>query len=174
MSIIDTTLFIIFALLLFLSIFIYSRNRKSVTNISFSILSLVGAFWAFTIVMFRISDALESALLWDRLIYICGILAPLPFLFFAQAFPEKKIKVPLSHIIAFVLSVAVFIPALLSSRLWIQKVILTPDGNSVILGPFYTVWVVWFIVYMGWATLILFSKYRRVQGIEKIQFRYIF
>lgn len=166
-------LLIIAAVTFVLSFYTYSRNRKSEVNISFGLLTFCGAIWAFNIAMFQMATEFKSVLFWDRMIYVFGSIFGSSFLYFSETFPFRKTILPLFRKLLIFSPFIIFLLFLFFTNLFIQDIRTTPQGNEVDLGVTYTVWMLWFFIFMGWGFINLISKYRKSTGISRIQIWYV-
>jgi len=152
-------------------IFIKGNDRKA--SILYAILGiLAGPIWAFTLAFFRESTDYDQALIWDKLIYLnASFIGPL-FLTFSLVFPIRQniSKFLLSFL---VLSNLFFLYIIITSDNFIKEIILNDQGNSVRLGYFYTLWVVWFASLMSLGVLKMLKSYRSLQGTAKDQARFM-
>jgi len=179
MLIADLLLFILVLLSVFLIITVLSLSKRNDSSLSFVLMVFLGGvLWSLSIAMFRVSTTPETALFWNRLIYIAGILSPITVLLFSYIFPEGKFsKMPTIYKIMSIAPIIIFIPVLLFTKLWIQEINIGSQGKEVILGPFYIFWVAFIIIYFFWAFLNFFFKYKNVYQFNKIQkrrFQYLF
>lgn len=172
MNAINLLLIAIAVLNLFLSLLLFIRNPKNLVNIFFSLFVLTGALWPISISFFRMSADANSAVFWGKVIYISGGLVPATFLYFAYIFTKK-------HFPSFIYSLfstlvpLIFMATLLFSNLWIKDINFNFDKTTLILGPIYIGWVIYFMVFMGYGCFILWNKYRMTSGLEKTQLGYI-
>jgi len=168
----EVLLLILTGLILFLGGFVYWRNKKHASNLVFAMVAVCVGLWPLAIAMFRLSFEPAQAVFWARMIYLAGILIGTSFLAFAHIFPEKRAKIGRKERVSYFLPLLVMTPLLFSSQ-WVAGVDLSGEYNRAFLGPFYKLWVAWFISYMGWALFILYLKYRRSTGATKNQVLYV-
>ncbi len=152
-------------------IFIKGKNRQA--SILYGLLGIfAGPLWALTLVFFRESVGLESALFWDRLIYVDSIIiAPLFFLF-CWNFPKVR-KISLIKIFFFPLSSLFFVYQLYFTDNFISEIVLNDYGNSIKIGFAYILWFVWFSTLMGGGIAIMIKEFLKLKGMVKDQIRYI-
>ena len=179
MLVADSLLFVLVFLSFLLIVMVLSLSKKSDSSLAFVLMAFFGGvLWSLSIVMFRISTTLETALFWDRLIYTAGIISPITVLIFSYIFPEGKFsKIPTVYKVMSILPIVTFVPILVFTKLWIQEINISPQGKEVILGPFYVFWVVFIFIYFLWAFLNFFFKYKKIyqtNKVQKRQFQYLF
>lgn len=174
MPVIDLALIIsgIIAFPFFLSVLF--RNSKNPLNISYSVFMVHIIFWAFSIAFFRLAKTVSVALFWDQMIYYCGTIVPVSVFYFSYVLVNKK-SLNRYWTTALVAS-AIFTLSLLFFRTkgWISEIILNGQGNSVILGPYYVYWMIYFATIYIAGLYIIFKKYLKSTGYDRLQLIYVF
>jgi len=126
------------------------RGEKVASNNVFSLFILSISLWAFGLLMFRITDSLDSALNYSRFYYIAAAAIPTFFLRFAYNFPGKDISsilkkvfmyVPLSLLTIFILIYPNFI---LSSVYFLNDGMKSANVNLVN----YIIYSAYFIIFL--------------------------
>jgi hypothetical protein len=131
-----------------LTIFVYVRNSNNPANIAFSIFIFNAAIWPISFAFFRMAGSFETALFWNRVIYLCGTITPLLFIFFVYYFVDKAMPKVLPRLL-FVGIPTIYIIFLLFSKLFITSVVIGSPNNLVVLGPIYLSWVVYYAISMS-------------------------
>jgi hypothetical protein len=167
----EVLLFILSFLIFVLAIFIYFRGKKTLSNIVFAFTCVFISFWPLAIGMFRIVETPQEAVFWSRMIYLAGVFIGISIFSFAYTFPKNK-RIGWLQAVFCILSLLIFIPLIFSPWM-VEGVEINQEGNRAFLGPAYTAWVVWFMVYMGWSLFLLYFKYRKLGGVEKMQVFYV-
>ena len=173
MGIPEILLFITAILAFLLTGLIYFRGVKNRVTISFALLTLSGGLWALVIPIFRISDDLIVALFWNRMIYIVGSIVPCLFVYFSRVFPHRTKPFPLFKQLTIFLPFILFAISLFWGNFFIQEISINEEGNRAILGPLYSIWVIWFSIFMAWSFFGLLINYRKAARVYKIQLRYV-
>lgn len=156
---------------LFFTLLVYLRNPKNRINSSFAVFIINATFWPLFIMLFRSATNYSSGLLWAKTIYITGSIVPILFLFFSHTITKKPFYLSLRLIL---ISITLyFIGTILGSQLLIQDVTLMAQNNSIVLGPLYVTWMIYYVALMAWGTILLWHKYKAVTGYDKAQLRFI-
>ena len=66
-----------------------------------------------------------------------------------------------------------FLAVLFNTNLWIEKIILNNEGNSVILGPVYIIWGIYLAIIYNYGLFILAKKLIISKGFDRVQIKYI-
>lgn len=172
MNVINLLLIIIAALNFFLALVLFFRTHKNLTYFFFVLVVFSGAAWSLSIALFRMSPDVATALLWDKIIYVTGSLVPVAFLYFCYSF-TKKSPPPFLYGLFCWLIPAFLIATLILTNLWIVKIDFSYEQTSVVLGPIYIGWVIYFMAFMAYGTFLLWRQYQRGVGLEKAQLGYI-
>lgn len=156
--------------ILLLGIFVYSANKKDLINKIFFFLT-VGVFvWILTIAVRFSGIADDLTLLSTRMSYTAIVVVVFLFTYFSYIFPIKnKYKFP--FLIASLTTISMIILSLFTSYI-IQDVISTSSEQINIFGPYFYVFGVYFILYVGWGMFNLISKrsHLDITGIAQINF----
>lgn len=153
-----------------LVVFIYSRNRRSLINITFSLFALFLSFWALSIIQFRIIESDIFALYSMKFAYISAIALATSYYFFALAFPNQKKSSPIHTwgVITFsvVACALILLPGFLT-----KEVVYHEWGKSVILGDYeFLLFSTYFTLLFGGGLLRGWFRYfRETRKQEKIQ-----
>ncbi|MBN1263066.1 MAG: GAF domain-containing protein [Candidatus Pacebacteria bacterium] len=170
MDFINLLLYLLSFLSLVLAYFIYSKSPKKQTHQSFSLLTLAGAFWAFSIASFRDADGFFNAYFWCWLIYVSGLISAPAFLWFTQVFPFQEINISLKKQVSLFLPLLLLSP-IISTSFFIGEIDLTTHHAT--LGPAYIVWMVAFFIYYGLSFKNLVLGYKKASGLKRLQLKYI-
>ncbi len=159
-----------------LAVLILVKNRKSVANKIFIIFIFSVLVWI--VANFIVDHAKDSnqALFWSQISWIMAALALYLLFIFSLFFPFKdQIRIKFKIIIPFILTLifSIFCLSDLYKKFILYDIIVGEFGvEEYIFGPFFIYGSLFFIL-MGMATIVkIFSKYRKVRGVEKMQIRY--
>src|SRR3989338_6057139 len=159
-----------------LGIFVYTRNKKSIVNITFSLFCLCIAIWNYFYFAWLImSNNAREAMFWLRLLLIGPIFIPGTFLHFTIEFLNlnkgwRKKALAYGYIFDFV-----SLYFLLSSPLFlagVTKRICFEYFPSP--GPIFHIFLVKFIVYSVYAHSLLYKAYKQAEGTRYHQLRLSF
>jgi len=160
-------------LILFLGLVVFLKNPKNKKNQLLSLLSLCIFIWIITVMMSDASKEYHQALFWTKSAIIGPALIPLLLLWFSYIFPIKKEKI--SKLKVFLLSLPTLIILLLSpTALNIKKITITDWGTDLTPGPLYIFLLILLIIYIGITLYNLIVSYKKTQGREKYQIKYLF
>lgn len=154
--------------------FVYRKNRRSITNITWLLLCISVSIWQFGRFYMSIAETAEGALQWCRILYVGAIFVPIFSIHFILAFINKLEKRKAILVGAYVTG---FIELILSfTPYFITGVEVRTDlGFYEIPGKIY---IAHFLAFMGAALLIiydLFSEFLSTQmAIRKNQIKFLF
>jgi len=157
-----------------LGFFVYSRNPRNKINQWFSIFVLSLVLWCISMLIYRLSNNIQSAFLWAKVLYQVALFIPATFMYFTFTLPEGKIDV--SKYIRIFLWLPPIILAILTaySGQIITGVNFIPgQENQILWGPYYLVYNIYFVVYFAILFFVLFRKLLSVSGITRVQIKFI-
>lgn len=156
----------------FVSIYILKQDPKSKINRIYALASIISSLvWTSTIAFFRESTTIESALMWNKGIYIVSVIIGLIYFWFTLNFPKPHKPKLISEVL--ILSFALFFfYTILFTDLFITKVELNDIGNKAILGPVYILWLIWMIYIYFYGGLMIVRDVNKLGAIEKAQLRF--
>ncbi len=155
-----------------LGIFIYSRNRKSKVNISFSLFCLSVALWSYAYIFWPLAKTAQGTLLSFQLLHIGACFTSIFYLYFVVTWLD--IEKQNRKILYFGYCIATLFASLVFSPLFIKDMV--PIFNMRfwavpgILYPFYLAMFFGFIIYSSY---LLIVNYRVSTGTKRTQIAYI-
>lgn len=167
----QTAIFVfVFLVNLTLAVLVYAKNRKSLLNLSFSLLGLSVSGWILSI----LAMGILPSLLWAKAAFAFPSLIPSSFLLFTLVFPEGKAKrnkflVPLT-----LAPGVLFGSAAILSDLLVKDFIVTADGVTSIRGPLYLPYVLFFLIFVLVGLFVLGKKFVFSKGVTRAQMQYVF
>lgn len=158
---------------IFLGVLIYSKSKKEIPNILFSLMTFFIALWSMGLLFFIHAQSLSQAFLWVKFYYVAASFIASVFLHFCLVFlNKKKLSLFLVSLIYFFPIALIFV--FLFNNFLIKEIITANEEKDVILNlSYYSLYGVWYIVMMSIAFIVLFKKYYQSIEIEKIQIKYI-
>jgi hypothetical protein len=137
-DIINYILFSIILLDIALAYLIYSRGKKKIVNITYSVVILSVIIWTASIVFYRLATNSESTLFWARFLYAAASFTASTFFFFSHVFPYQKPKLSSARI-AIVLAVnLIIVVASFTPGMIISSVEIPLNAEKIIhWGPLY-------------------------------------
>jgi len=151
---------IIIALLnIFLGIFILQKNYKNPGNLNFALMCVSGGLWAMLMAFLYFIDNNQLLIYALKGTYAFAILVPLFYLLFAYHYPYRLWNYPpwlTKAMVAVPIALAVcFISGLLNFQ------------------DFFIMFGLYFFAYVLWGLVILFKKLRSIEGIYRINLKYL-
>jgi len=164
--------------ILFVGLIILLWNPKRKVNQVFSSLTFCVLFWIICNYILDFTDVYKFSdplLLWARLSIVGPIFIPFLLIYFSYFFPREVKKIP--KFVWYLLSLPTLILlSLVPTNLNIKEVIPSNIHTAVkvIPGPLYTVFLIYFLIYLGLGTFMVYKKYRVVGKLEKSQIALLF
>jgi two-component system NtrC family sensor kinase len=159
-----------------LSVFIFSKDRKSEVNQSLGLLIFFVALWVLCAFLLRI-QSVEWLLFLRKLSTFSSSLIVVFFLYFSFVFPQGE--EPLSYTQRALILLPGFTVAFLSIfsslmiRGYVVKGLAFPVSGAPVYGALYPLAIFYYLTYVGWALFNLVSKYIKSQGRQKLQIFYV-
>jgi len=156
-----------------LALFVLFHNYRSKVNRSFTVISLSIVVWALAIFLYWQTNDPNIALWFSKTAYASTAFIPAFFVFFTLIYPKEERPVSTS-LMWIVFSPIPLILLLDFFNLIVQGVEKVSWGYNLLPGPYYFVFTIYFLLYMGWAFCNLIKQYRKYTGTVKMQAAYIF
>jgi signal transduction histidine kinase len=171
MDIINILLMIAVAVYIIAAIFllINSRNKAHVAYF-FSILGLIA--WTAVIIVYRAAPA-ETSLFWSRMLYITATFTASPFLYFTYTFPKDRTS--LLKLLLIAVPQILLVALVLSPNAVIETVTIIPGEEKFIsFGPLYFSYASYISGYFLLGLINLAQQYRKSNGIQRQQTKFVF
>ncbi len=149
----------------------FYRDKKSVTNRAFILLSVSISLWIISIYLSDHPLLTSRALLWNRLTMFCGFLMGIFLLYFAVVFPKKSLRINWSWRLIITLGF-IFIP-LSGTKYVVKDIEFYSWGTNIIPGSLFIPMIIWAVIDILLTIYILVYKYITFSGIEKIRLKYV-
>ena len=157
---------------LVLGFFAFINNRKSATNQIFFLLSIILSIWALGNYFSIQNYPAETIFVWLRIIMIVtGAMFPILYLL-SKTFPFEQIGVSNKALIG-ILSFTIFVQILVALSLVFTGVSIRNGAVSPVPGPALPIFAVNVFTFLFLTIYTLFEKYKRFQGKEKMQLKYL-
>ena len=170
--IINIFLFLAFLGDITLTCLIFAKASKKESNTAFGLSSLSVGMWTLGVLLFRLTNNLDAALLLNReYIFASGLIAS-TFLHFAYLFTGRNLnpwQKTLLHIPNLLILIGVFVPDAL-----IRTIIVRDWGKESILGGYYWLFGIYFSAYVLYALYLIFVAALKAKGTSKTQLWYVF
>lgn len=165
------SLFIFSILNLSFGIFVYFKNRRSLTNLSYFIFISFVALWSFGLAMFYLTD-INLSMFWASFLYFMGNCIAASFFYFSLIFPSKK-SLSFKKVI-FLLGTLIFLFFLyFFTPHMIKEVVYIRTVKTFVYGKLHLLFDFHFIILFLLAFWKLYQKVRIFMGRVKEQARYI-
>lgn len=157
---------------LFLALVVFLRNRKSLVNIYFFLLTISVFFWVVTNLMVDLSQTNEVALFWNKATIIGPIFVGIfYFLFVLELTGSNFIKKNRWMLVVPTIALLSLVPFDYN----IKETEILKDGSvRVETGVLYLYFLIYLLSYMGISFFIMVKKYSKAESQLKAQLRYIF
>jgi signal transduction histidine kinase len=167
-------LFITTLLNLGLVLTIFIRGRRNPINVTYNLIVLSVAIWAFCYGMLELSTEPKTALFLYYLTYVAGSLIASFFFYFSFVFPAQERSFTIvDHLLACGFPI-VLLSLMANPQVLIREIIAEPSGWAVVLGkPAFSIYSLWLSLLMGRGFVHLHQKYQRAVGRPKMQLRYV-
>ncbi|MCD4814525.1 hypothetical protein K8S19_12645 [bacterium] len=157
-----------------LGFYVFFKNHRSTTNLTFFLHSLALSVWSFSFFKMALSQNSAEGLFWSRALHVGAALIPAFFMHFVLSIlkinVENKKIIKLAYLIGFI--VLIFVPTnyLVSHTIEIVgfKYFVGPAGLHYHLFPIY------FILCVIYSFIKLFTGYKHATGLHKTQLKYLF
>ncbi|MFA6255293.1 MAG: ATP-binding protein [Patescibacteria group bacterium] len=159
---------------LFLSFFVYIRNKKSKSNILFAITILGIAAWCFGIAFFRMAT-LATVYFWGQFVYFAVNFTIVFFLYFSFVFPKGEFpKSKLIKLILFLPPIIIWTISLIPHSIIADAVVHSNGEIDARVGWGYYIHSVVTFIFMAWAFANLVTKFLKSSGTSRLQLWYLF
>ena len=170
MQVPEILLLIAFLVNLGLGLLVYTKAKsRQRISFSFSVLAWSAAGWALSFFMVYFLKDNASKLFWGRMGFASSAFISPSFVLFAFLFPREQRTINSTKL------VLLGLPALLFFILSLTKQIVSSLGAGSKMfnyGPFYPLYSVHIIGFIGVGLLLLIKTYRETVGIERLQVKY--
>ncbi len=155
-----------------LALFVYLKNRKSTVNITFALMNLSIAIWAFGFAMAIVAPSKNWGFFWIRVLNVGCILIPMFFLHFVFSFLKIKKKEAIKLIIAY--TITIFIIILSFTSLFTLDIRPKLSFNYYLVpGSLYFLYVLMLGFYISYGLYKLFKELKKTVGFYRNQIKYL-
>ncbi|MFH1534654.1 MAG: histidine kinase N-terminal 7TM domain-containing protein, partial [Patescibacteria group bacterium] len=155
-----------------LGIFVVTKNIRSKSNILFGFFCFGLDFWLFGTFLMLSSQNENSAIFWDRFIYIGGILSPILVYHFGRVFLEKEKKQRWILWLGYILTITFLVAS--RTNYFVADLYSYSWGVHTKAQILHHIFLVYFSVYIVMFLKDIYIGIHKSTGIRKIQLRYIF
>ncbi|USN53795.1 MAG: hypothetical protein H6760_01335 [Candidatus Nomurabacteria bacterium] len=160
----------------YLSLIILLLRRENTSSRLFGATVITLSLWILSILLLNISSSKEEILFFSRSSFIGPIILIPTFLLFSWYFPKKTIHLRKSIIIVVSLTACFFLIATFTPYVIQDVTIKVGEGVSLTyqLGTLYFFQFIFLAFSLLYSFFILYKKYKKSKGLEKLQIRYLF
>ncbi|MFH2097412.1 MAG: histidine kinase N-terminal 7TM domain-containing protein [bacterium] len=162
---------VIAALEILLGIYLLVSRVRDHKIYSYALFVFAIAAWVLSVGLYGMVENNETALFWAKSSHISSVVIAFALLYFSYSFPNQSIRFRLSHILSAVVPILLFGYLLYATDTWIEKVTGPMSDRYMEIGPTYTIFAVWFLVYMFWAMYNLYKKFVSSSGVYRKMLR---
>jgi len=178
MVIVDTKNILILIIGLFniaLGFAVYLKNRHNSSNFWFFMMCLFGGGWGvMKAVQLSVLNLYFQELFIGRVMMFFGIMAPLGYFMLAYNFPYK-LKIFSKKLLFFIFTGTSILElsTLLGVLIYVKVLIINNTLHRDIILFDFSIFAIYFFLYIIFGTSILLNKYHSADGIHKIQIKYL-
>ncbi|MDP8212582.1 MAG: ATP-binding protein [Candidatus Zapsychrus exili] len=155
-----------------LGIFVFSRSKKALANITYGIFCLSVSAWSIAYFFWQISDNYIHAFLWSKVLMAAGVFIPICYLHYIYAMlrlsKDRKVEIYFAYafgVVSMCLCFTGYFIKGVSQKLYFEY---WPDAGD-LFGYFLAIW--FFIVLR---TVYLLLRYLRISdGLHRTQIKYL-
>lgn len=156
-----------------LGLVVYLHDPRNKINVSFSLITVAVVLWTLGVYVFWNAGDIRLVFLGGKVAFLGAALIPPLLLLFEWVFPKELKPFSPWRWGAIALPIVVF-PALIFSNLILKEVVSLAGGVQRVYGPAYSLFLYYYLVYLGMFFYDLFLKERNFVGTNRIQVRYVF
>ena len=158
-----------------LGIIVLRKNTKSPNNIWFFLMCLFGGSWGVTkAIQLSLMNIYWHDLIISKLVMFLGILAPFAFLMLTYHFPYKtKIFSKRLQFTIYLIPAILLILTLTGVFEYMKAFIMNGDLNWDVVLFDYSIFSIYFFLYVLCGFVILLKKHFKSGGYQKIQIKYL-
>lgn len=157
----------------FFSIFVYSKNKKKLVNITYAIFIFFISIWTLFLAVYHYDTSLERSVLWANLTYLFGNIIAVSFFLFSKVFPNKKLLSNKVFLISS-LTIVVLIFIYFAINGMVISVYYNNGIKTYVYGKYHYVFEFHFIWFFASAFINLTKDFFRLEGDFKNQAKYLF
>ncbi|OGF44954.1 MAG: hypothetical protein A2452_08720 [Candidatus Firestonebacteria bacterium RIFOXYC2_FULL_39_67] len=154
-----------------LALFVYFKNPKREINIVLSCLAAILSVWSLIIFAARFYYSLDAVITVAKINFLMMTLGIYMFVHFVEIFPNSSIKTK-KYLFYYMIPIPVIILFIISPY-FITGANYVPGEVDLKRGVGYTIWAIYFIVYLLIAIIRLFVKYRVMESLQRLQTKYV-
>jgi PAS domain S-box-containing protein len=156
-----------------LGLFVYLKHSRKAINRHFAFFSFSVAAWTLSNGLVSSYAGSEWGYVWARFAFASASLIPITFLWFADVFPTSQPFASHRILRSFsAIAVASFVVSF--TPLMVRNTGSIGGTLQVLYGPLHLPFAIYLICCFGTSLFILIRKLRSLNGLEKLQVRYLF
>lgn len=163
----------IFLAELVLGVFLLVKYRRGAVNSWYTLFVFAVTAWVGTNIFLNGLQFGEQSLILEKVTWFIGVFITSFFLMFSFYFPFSKKKLSKSYLWLVIVPAIFFTVIIFSNDLFIKEVIESHSTYTLVTGPLYFTFPVFFIFYWMWSVINLVTKFRIADGLHKWQLKYL-
>ena len=164
--------FLTFIAILIIGLIVIANNKNKVQNRVFALFLATVNMWVLSLIFADNSSSEQIVLLASQAAYISAVLMSLSLLNFSFVFPNTN-RLPSKRKLSLILILPLLLVLPVRSDLIIQSVKIEDYGANLNTGPLYIVFLIYILLYIGWAVFNIFRSLKTSRGSEKAQVQFM-
>lgn len=153
-----------------MSIFVFTRSQKNKVNFYFSGMSIFNFLWATALIGFELSNNETTLRLFASLPYAMAWLVIVSLFYFARYFPYETFGVKkIYESLVIIFSILVVCCNTVAYKIFVEEVVVRPMRMAYYNHLIYAMYTIAMIFVVVFSIFILFNKYKKADGIFKMQ-----
>ncbi|MES2213262.1 MAG: ATP-binding protein [Patescibacteria group bacterium] len=175
LDLINILILIVIILNSFLGLFIFLTKRENKVNQYFFIFSIAATLWGICMFLFRSYAGDEIGVFFSRILYVSAAIIPYSFLYFIGIFPVEKYSIPKKVLYILAIPFLYICYISLAPNYLIYGITIQQIGEPVINfnQRYHGIYAAYIISYFSVCYLLLFIKYIKFSGLERLQINYV-
>lgn len=163
------------AINLCLGFFVFIKGKDKSANRIYGLLTLGVLYWSVGMVLYRFTSSAESSVFLCRVLYVAPIFIVGVFLYFSYIFPLERVGSKKRMLFISVPACVAMIYLVLFTDLTIRNILLKAEEEKIIIfGSLYLLYAAFISGFFFWAYVVLLIKWRKSEGITRVQVAFVF
>ena len=161
-----------FVAILVIGLIVIANNRNKIQNRVFTLFLATVNMWVLSLIFADNSSSSQVVLLASQAAYVSAVLMSLTLLYFSFVFPNTN-RLPSKRKLSLILILPLLLILPVRSDFIIQSVKIEDYGANLNTGPLYIVFLIYILIYIGWAVFNIFRSLKTSRGSEKTQVQFM-
>ncbi len=150
-----------------LGVYLFLTREKGHIIYAYSLFILGIVMWVGGNGLYRLVETNSAALFWTNMNHLSAGLIAVALVYFSIVYPYQKTILKVHHTLSFIVPLGILAYLLFATDTLIEKISGKLSNSIQVIGPTYTLFAVWFLIYMGWAFYNLIKKYHESTGMYR-------